>query len=264
MNDFPTFLVLLTPRTSTRTFPLTSVPQPRGPRVPATSTQRARAGEGHRSAPVTSEIRPTPPHPARGLRDCPIPSPRGDQPKPRCPVLTRGPCQVVRSRAGLFPPGRRSARSPTPGCIAEQPSGLGNSVAGSRGPPCHEPQFPQAVGRAARTGRCGGSNMAAAVRAAGRLPALCGAPVGESGNADGDCCEWGGGSPRRRKAGSRARTLGPSRRAPSPVLICPVTLRAQAFVRQSEGGLGGWFSRPARARRRGAGNRKPASPSRRA
>ena len=38
--------------------------------------------------------------------------------------------------------------------------------------------------RAAWRRRCWGSDMAAAVRAAGCLPALCGAPVGENGNAE--------------------------------------------------------------------------------
>lgn len=77
---------------------------------------------------------------------------------------------------------------------------------------CDEGQSLQAVGRAAQTRGSRGSTMAVAVRAAGYLPALCGAPSGESRDA-GRGLRVGSGRRQGVRPGRVKR--GPSRRPPS-------------------------------------------------
>lgn len=78
------------------------------------------------------------------------------------------PSGAVRGCSGLILPCGSPGQSPTLGCAAAWPSCRGNLDTG-QGPLCDEEQSRQAVGRAARTRRSGGSTMAVAVRAAGKI-----------------------------------------------------------------------------------------------
>lgn len=101
-------------------------------------------------------------------------------PSPAFGSSREDPRGAVRSRADLIPLCCWSGQSPIPGCAVARSCGLGNPAASVPRLPCDEGQSRQAVGRAAQTRGSGGSTMAVAVRAAGCLSALCGAPAGES------------------------------------------------------------------------------------
>lgn len=154
----------------------------RGSRGPARVARRRR-----RSSPASA---PRPGDPAGPAPSCHgrlepalAPPPAAASPSPALGSSREVPHGAVRGCTGLIQPCGPSGRSPTPGCAAARPSGLGNPATG-RGAPCDEEQSRQAVGRAARTRRSWGSTMAAAVRAAGGLPTLCGAATGESPDAE--------------------------------------------------------------------------------
>lgn len=85
--------------------------------------------------------------------------------------------------------------------------------------------------------------MAAAVRAAGCLPALCRVPAGESGDTERRLersGEGAGSSSGRRGAWCRARIPGPSRRAPShPDPLCDLARALALSGLQDQSGAGG-------------------------
>lgn len=115
-----------------------------------------------------------------GRRQGASPAHPGGRPKPRPWVLTRGPRGGCPRRGRIHPTPLPVRRTPQSGLRCGAAPGLGDSVSG-RGPrPVDGEQSRQAVGRLLGRRRSWASTMAAAVRAAGFLPALCGASAGES------------------------------------------------------------------------------------
>lgn len=148
-------------------------------------------------------------HAARSSLDPRVPPAEDSAPAPPTPAPAqapplgpnaRTPRGAVRSEAGFAPPRCLSGHPLTRDCAAARPPDLGDSVSG-RGPrPVDGEQSRQAVGRLLGRRRSWASTMAAAVRAAGFLPALCGASAGESRDAGSPSFEpsgsgGGGGSP---------------------------------------------------------------------
>ena len=131
------------------------------------------------------------------------------------------PAGAVRGKAGFIPPHCLSGHPLSRACATARPPDLGDSVSGRGLRPVDGEQSRQAVGRLLGRRRSWASTMAAAVRAAGFLPALCGASAGESRDAGSRSFEpsgsgGGGGSPGAciRPGGKKqeAAAPGPSRR----------------------------------------------------